>query len=230
MRRRRTKRNGRGRLRRERGQDAERFLGHGRDRAGARGARRRGECAVSRSVAPRHADARLRCSAQRPEAVTAARPLCAALPFAPPRGVTTRRLIRALLPAPYIPRQLARECTIDRLSGNDTGIALLKLNRPAAKNAIGATPNASHLTRTGKVLIGQFQESLQEIQGDKSIRVVVLRSEVPGVFCAGADLKARASLLLRWADEAAGTRVHVAGRGLYVRYHATLNVLKPLCM
>lgn len=47
----------------------------------------------------------------------------------------------------------------------------------------------THSDVTGRQLITQFRESLDEIQSDKSIRVVVLRSEVAGAFCAGADLK-----------------------------------------
>lgn len=39
-----------------------------------------------------------------------------------------------------------------------------------------------------------FTKTLDVLAHDKSVRVVVIRSLVPGVFCAGADLKERATL------------------------------------
>ena len=71
---------------------------------------------------------------------------------------------------------------IDRLSGEDTGIVLLGLDRPAARNALG------------RQLLGEFREALADFQADPAVRVVVLHSLVPGVFCAGADLKERAEM------------------------------------
>lgn len=43
-------------------------------------------------------------------------------------------------------------------------------------------------------LVGRLNETVTELSHDKSVRVVILRSLVPGVFCAGADLKERAKL------------------------------------
>lgn len=74
------------------------------------------------------------------------------------------------------------EIRLERLSGNDTGIVLLGLDRPASKNALG------------RQLMAEFRQALADLRFDASARVVVLHSLVPGVFCAGADLKERAGM------------------------------------
>jgi methylglutaconyl-CoA hydratase len=71
---------------------------------------------------------------------------------------------------------------IERLSGDDTGIVLLGLARPAARNALG------------RQLLTEFRQAMAGLQTDSGVRVVLVHSLVPGVFCAGADLKERASL------------------------------------
>lgn len=61
-------------------------------------------------------------------------------------------------------------------------VRLLKLNRPAAKNAISIQ------------LLSELRQEIEQIksEGDKlDTRVLVIGSSVPGVFCAGADLKER---------------------------------------
>jgi methylglutaconyl-CoA hydratase len=74
------------------------------------------------------------------------------------------------------------ELRVERLGGEDQGIVLLGLNRPESKNALGRT------------LMDAFRQALTELRFDSSARVVILHSVVPGVFCAGADLKERASM------------------------------------
>ena len=71
---------------------------------------------------------------------------------------------------------------IERLEGADAGILLLGLDRPAAKNALG------------RQLMVEFRQALSDLRLDPAVRVVVLHSLVPGVFCAGADLKERAEM------------------------------------
>ncbi len=71
---------------------------------------------------------------------------------------------------------------IERLDGSDSGILLLGLDRPEAKNALG------------RQLLQEITEALAGAAEDLSIRVVILHSLVPGVFCAGADLKERADM------------------------------------
>jgi methylglutaconyl-CoA hydratase len=71
---------------------------------------------------------------------------------------------------------------IERLSGSDAGLILLGLDRPAAKNALG------------RQLMAEFRQALVAFRSDPAVRVVVVHSLVPGVFCAGADLKERADM------------------------------------
>lgn len=74
------------------------------------------------------------------------------------------------------------EIRLERLTGDDLGIVLLGLDRPEAKNALG------------RQLMEDFRRILAEVRFDPAVRVVVLHSLVPGVFCAGADLKERAAM------------------------------------
>jgi methylglutaconyl-CoA hydratase len=71
---------------------------------------------------------------------------------------------------------------LERLEGEDEGIVLLGLDRPAARNALG------------RRLLAEFVEALSTLRSDPAARVVVVHSHVPGVFCAGADLKERAAM------------------------------------
>ncbi|GAM22025.1 hypothetical protein SAMD00019534_052000 [Acytostelium subglobosum LB1] len=84
---------------------------------------------------------------------------------------------------------LADECTLERLSGKDAGISVISFNRAPVKNAIGAN------------LLKLFKSHLQTLRFDNTTRVVLLRSTVPGIFCAGADLKERAQMSQQQASE-----------------------------
>ncbi|KAH3827834.1 methylglutaconyl-CoA hydratase, mitochondrial-like [Dreissena polymorpha] len=64
----------------------------------------------------------------------------------------------------------------------DGAIAVLALNRPAARNAIG------------KNLLNMMRSNIERIKFDPNLRALILRSAVPNVFCAGADLKERAQM------------------------------------
>ena len=74
------------------------------------------------------------------------------------------------------------ELRVERPGGEDEGLVLLGLDRPAAKNALG------------RQLLGELEEAFSALAGDPGVRVVVLHSLVEGVFCAGADLKERAGM------------------------------------
>lgn len=74
------------------------------------------------------------------------------------------------------------EIRLERLNGADEGLVLLGLDRPQAKNALG------------RQLMEELRQALAALRFDPSVRVVVLHSLVPGVFCAGADLKERAAM------------------------------------
>ncbi|XP_034977480.2 enoyl-CoA hydratase domain-containing protein 2, mitochondrial isoform X2 [Zootoca vivipara] len=68
------------------------------------------------------------------------------------------------------------------------GIAEILMNRPHARNSLG------------KVLVDELFETLEVLHFDESIRVVIIKSKVKGVFCAGADLKERAKMSNTEAD------------------------------
>jgi len=55
-------------------------------------------------------------------------------------------------------------------------VGVIKLNYPQKRNALGSK------------LIGELIEGLQELDRDPEVYVIVLMSNVPGVFCAGRDL------------------------------------------
>lgn len=76
----------------------------------------------------------------------------------------------------------ADELLVRRHEGARAGIVELSMNRPRARNALG------------KGLVAAMGETLEELRFDPSCRAVVLRSENPGMFCAGADLKERAQM------------------------------------
>ncbi|RYY37946.1 enoyl-CoA hydratase, partial [archaeon] len=59
---------------------------------------------------------------------------------------------------------------------------MLTLNRPASKNALG------------RAMMDEFRAALESIRFNQDVRAVIVRSTVPKVFCAGADLKERAAM------------------------------------
>lgn len=71
---------------------------------------------------------------------------------------------------------------IERLTDKDKGIAVIGLNRPWSKNALN-----THM-------VNQMSNIFKELYYDNNIQVVIFRSLVKGIFCAGADLKERLSL------------------------------------
>lgn len=74
------------------------------------------------------------------------------------------------------------EFRLDRLDGDLTGVVVFRMNRPRAMNAISRS------------LLGSFYDAVEEVRFDRSARVIVLKSDVAGAFCAGADLKERAKM------------------------------------
>ncbi|XP_004468890.1 enoyl-CoA hydratase domain-containing protein 2, mitochondrial isoform X2 [Dasypus novemcinctus] len=101
-----------------------------------------------------------------------------------------RALPRALRPQRLWKALLARGCASDgaaagpeiqvrALLGPDQGITEILMNRPRARNALG------------NVLVGELLEALARLREDQQVRVLLFRSGVKGVFCAGADLKER---------------------------------------
>lgn len=74
------------------------------------------------------------------------------------------------------------EAELSYCTENRQGIAVLGLNRAKAKNSFSIS------------LVKKLRNHVDLLGHDKSVRVLILRSLVPGVFCAGADLKERATL------------------------------------
>lgn len=62
------------------------------------------------------------------------------------------------------------------------GIAIIGLNKPETKNAFSRS------------MVKNLYGALDMLAHDKSVRVIIIRSMLPNVFCAGADLKERANM------------------------------------
>lgn len=75
-----------------------------------------------------------------------------------------------------------RRARVTRPSRPPAGIAVITLNRPATKNALG------------KLMMDEFRAALESVRYDTGVRAVIVKSAVPRVFCAGADLKERAQM------------------------------------
>ncbi|KAG8222174.1 hypothetical protein J437_LFUL001265 [Ladona fulva] len=75
-----------------------------------------------------------------------------------------------------------KEVTVDFLSEKRAGISVIGMNRPKAKNAFSFS------------FISAFCDALDDVRNEKGTRVMILRSLVKGVFCAGADLKERLTM------------------------------------
>jgi len=75
--------------------------------------------------------------------------------------------------------QEQQDLIVDYLDGDKAGIVVFGLNRPAAKNSFS------------KNLVMELCDAVEAVKFDKTVRVVILKSTTPGIFCAGADLKER---------------------------------------
>ncbi|XP_004438621.1 PREDICTED: enoyl-CoA hydratase domain-containing protein 2, mitochondrial isoform X1 [Ceratotherium simum simum] len=71
------------------------------------------------------------------------------------------------------------EIQVRSLTGPEQGITEILMNRPRARNALG------------NVFVSELLEALAQLREDRQVRVLLFRSGVKGVFCAGADLKER---------------------------------------
>ncbi|KAI9912150.1 hypothetical protein PsorP6_009084 [Peronosclerospora sorghi] len=79
---------------------------------------------------------------------------------------------------------------LEMLEGKDAGIALFTMDRPEARNALG------------RQFMAEFRQVMEQVRYDPNVRVVIVRSVIPKVFCAGADLKERLNMT---PSEAAAT-------------------------
>ncbi|XP_062870035.1 methylglutaconyl-CoA hydratase, mitochondrial [Trichomycterus rosablanca] len=76
----------------------------------------------------------------------------------------------------------ADDLSVRYLDGEESGIVIFGLNRPKAKNAIS------------KSLVKEMSHAIESVKKNNKVRSVILCSMVPGIFCAGADLKERAKM------------------------------------
>ncbi|XP_076995594.1 methylglutaconyl-CoA hydratase, mitochondrial isoform X2 [Tamandua tetradactyla] len=74
------------------------------------------------------------------------------------------------------------ELRLRYLEEENRGIVVLGINRAYAKNALS------------KNLIKMLSKAVDALKSDKKVRTIIIRSEVPGIFCAGADLKERVKM------------------------------------
>ncbi|XP_060056493.1 methylglutaconyl-CoA hydratase, mitochondrial isoform X3 [Erinaceus europaeus] len=74
------------------------------------------------------------------------------------------------------------ELRVRYLEEENRGIVVLGINRAHAKNSIS------------KNLIKMLSKTVDGLKSDKKVRTIIVRSEVPGIFCAGADLKERVKM------------------------------------
>ncbi|XP_063916659.1 methylglutaconyl-CoA hydratase, mitochondrial-like [Zophobas morio] len=84
----------------------------------------------------------------------------------------------------YTHRKISQtsDLVTQNLPNSDEGITVFGFNRPQQKNSFGTK------------LVRELQNAIQKIHFDTTARVLIVRSLVPGVFCAGADLKERLSM------------------------------------
>ncbi|XP_028642127.1 enoyl-CoA hydratase domain-containing protein 2, mitochondrial isoform X1 [Grammomys surdaster] len=124
---------------------------------------------------------RLSSSAEEVAVLRATSPACSPMLRALPRALR--------LPRPWMSPG-ARDCAshattrtpeiqVQALTGPNQGITEILMNRPHARNALG------------NVFVSELLEALAQLREDQQVRVLLFRSAVKGVFCAGADLKER---------------------------------------
>eukprot|EP01138_Halocafeteria_seosinensis_P006653 gb/GECG01006801.1/.p1 GENE.gb/GECG01006801.1/~~gb/GECG01006801.1/.p1 ORF type:complete len:326 (+),score=48.40 gb/GECG01006801.1/:1-978(+) len=85
------------------------------------------------------------------------------------------------------PRSFATEATgtefkVERLEGEHEGVVVFTMDRSKSKNALGRN------------MVQEMQTALDNVRFDPKVRAVILKSDVEKVFCAGADLKERATM------------------------------------
>ncbi|KAM3599912.1 uncharacterized protein V6R79_013688 [Siganus canaliculatus] len=76
----------------------------------------------------------------------------------------------------------SNDLRVRHLEGEDAGIVVVGINRPKAKNAIS------------KNLVKLMYDAVEDIKKNNRVRSVIVCSLVPGIFCAGADLKERSKM------------------------------------
>jgi len=86
---------------------------------------------------------------------------------------------RLNVPQRTLTRLHDEDLNLEFLEGDKKGIAVCSFTRSKAMNALS------------KNLVFQLKTALDMLKYEKDITVLIIRSGVPGIFCAGADLKER---------------------------------------
>lgn len=73
----------------------------------------------------------------------------------------------------FLATQFQDNIIFEKLSGNDTGIALYGLNKQKDRNALGYD------------LVNAMKSVHKQIKDESKVSVVIFHSLVPGIFCAG---------------------------------------------
>ncbi|KAH7678478.1 CBN-ECH-5 protein, partial [Aphelenchoides avenae] len=71
---------------------------------------------------------------------------------------------------------------VERKEGKHAGVVVIRMNRPETKNALS------------RAMLDHFLRALYELKFDRTARTLIIKSDVPGAFCAGADLKERRTM------------------------------------
>jgi len=90
-----------------------------------------------------------------------------------------RSSFRLNVPQRTLIRLHDEDLNLEFLEGDKKGIAVCSFTRSKAMNALG------------KNLVFQLKTALDMLKYEKDITVFIIKSGVPGIFCAGADLKER---------------------------------------
>lgn len=77
--------------------------------------------------------------------------------------------------------EVTQNIVINHLNGSDAGVSILNLNKRERKNALSIQ------------MLADLNDAIDMIK-KQDMRVLVIKSTVPGTFCAGADLKERLTL------------------------------------
>ena len=104
-----------------------------------------------------------------------------------------------------------KEIITTRLTGDDTGITILSMNRVSKRNALG------------KQFMSELIDEITNLENDFDTRVVIIESKCDNVFCAGADLKEREEM----TNEQGGEFVKLL-RDTFTRIEVLLIILTIL--
>ncbi|KAL1494185.1 hypothetical protein ABEB36_009824 [Hypothenemus hampei] len=86
-------------------------------------------------------------------------------------------------------QKVQHDAIFNYLQGRYEGIAVIGFNRPSHKNAINTT------------LVSDLYRFIETVNYENVARVLILRSMVSNIFCAGADLKERSEMTFRQTME-----------------------------